>query len=45
VDADYAGDLDTRASHNRRFVFKVYGGSVVWGRQEADWHSKFHSGG
>ena len=29
VDADYAGDIDMRAS-TTGFVFKVYGGSVVW---------------
>lgn len=33
VDADYAGDLDTRAS-TTGFVFKVYGGSVVWGSKK-----------
>ena len=29
VDADYAGDLDTRAS-TTGFLFRVYGGAVVW---------------
>ena len=29
VDADFAGDLDTRAS-TTGFVFKVYGGAVAW---------------
>ncbi len=33
VDADYAGDLDTRAS-TTGFVFKVYGGAVVWGSKK-----------
>ena len=33
VDADYAGDLDTRAS-TTGFVFKAYGGSVVWGSKK-----------
>jgi hypothetical protein len=33
VDADYAGDLDMRAS-NTGFVFQVYGGSVVWGSKK-----------
>lgn len=33
VDADYAGDLDTRAS-TTGFVFRVYGGAVVWGSKK-----------
>ena len=33
VDADYAGDLDTRAS-TTGFVFRVYGGSVAWGSKK-----------
>jgi transposase InsO family protein len=33
VDADYAGDLDMRAS-TTGFVFQVYGGSVVWGSKK-----------
>jgi hypothetical protein len=33
VDADYAGDLDMRAS-TTGFVFKVYGGAVVWGSKK-----------
>jgi transposase InsO family protein len=33
VDADYAGDLDTRAS-TTGFVYKVYGGAVVWGSKK-----------
>lgn len=35
VDADYAGDLDIRAS-TTGFVFQVYGGSVVWGSKKQD---------
>jgi len=34
VDADHAGDLDSRKS-TRGFVFKVYGGAVTWGGREA----------
>ncbi len=30
VDADYAADLDVRAS-TTGFMYKVYGGTVVWG--------------
>jgi hypothetical protein len=33
VDADYAGDLDMRAS-TTGFVFQVYGGSVLWGSKK-----------
>jgi transposase InsO family protein len=33
VDADYAGDLDARAS-TTGFVFQVYGGAVVWGSKK-----------
>jgi hypothetical protein len=33
VDADYGGDLDTRAS-TTGFLFKVYGGAVVWGSKK-----------
>jgi hypothetical protein len=33
VDADYAGDLDMRAS-TTGFVFRVYGGAVVWGSKK-----------
>jgi hypothetical protein len=33
VDADYAGDIDTRAS-TTGFVFQVYGGAVVWGSKK-----------
>jgi hypothetical protein len=33
VNADYAGDLDMRAS-TTGFVFQVYGGSVVWGSKK-----------
>jgi hypothetical protein len=33
VDADYAGDLDMRAS-TTGFLFQVYGGSVVWGSKK-----------
>ena len=32
-DADYAGDLDARAS-TTGFVFQVYGGAVVWGSKK-----------
>jgi hypothetical protein len=33
VDADYAGDLDMRAS-TTGFLFQFYGGSVVWGSKK-----------
>ena len=33
VDADYAGDIDMRAS-TTGFLYKVYGGAVVWGSKK-----------
>jgi hypothetical protein len=33
VDADYAGDIDMRAS-TTGFLFQVYGGTVVWGSKK-----------